>query len=86
VRDLLLTRRNLIVPRLAGAAFGSARWDDRVLTADWRLGDGNRLFLLANVSDAKSRTSRMLAGTPIWGGPPREILPPWSVFWSIGGR
>jgi malto-oligosyltrehalose trehalohydrolase len=86
VRDLLLTRRNLIVPGLAGAAFGSAQWDDRVLTADWRLGDGNRLFLLANVSDAKSRRSRMPAGTPIWGGTPRETLPPWSVFWSIGGR
>jgi maltooligosyltrehalose trehalohydrolase len=84
VRDLLMTRRKMIVPRVAGAAFGSAHWDDRVLTADWRLGDGSRLLLLANLSDAKPRSPQMQAGTPIWGGTAGEILPPWSVFWSIG--
>jgi malto-oligosyltrehalose trehalohydrolase len=84
VRDLLKTRRKMVAPHLTGAAFGGAKWDDRVLTADWRLGDGSRLFLLANISDAKSRSSRMLAGTPIWGGTPGDTLPPWSVFWAIG--
>jgi maltooligosyltrehalose trehalohydrolase len=86
VRDLLLTRRKEIVPHLAAAAFGSAQWDDRVLTADWRLGDRSRLFLLANLSEARSRPSRMPAGLPIWGGTPSEILPPWSVFWAIGAE
>ena len=84
VRELLTTRRKMIVPRLAGAAFGSARWDDRVLTADWRLGDGGRLSLMANLSDAEARPSAMPAGTPIWGGSVGEVLPPWSVFWRIG--
>jgi maltooligosyltrehalose trehalohydrolase len=84
VRDLLMARRKMIVQRLAGAAFGSTQWDDRVLTADWRLGDGSRLWLLANLSDAKPRSPQMQAGTPIWGGTAGEILPPWSVFWSIG--
>jgi len=84
VRDLLLTRRKTVVPRLKGAAFGSAHWDDRVLTADWRLGDGSRLLLLANLFDASARRSRTPAGTPIWGGPPGEALPPWSVLWSLG--
>jgi malto-oligosyltrehalose trehalohydrolase len=83
-RELLTTRRKMIVPRLAGAAFGSARWDDRVLTADWRLGDGGRLSLMANLSDAEARPSAMPAGTPIWGGSVGEVLPPWSVFWRIG--
>jgi maltooligosyltrehalose trehalohydrolase len=84
VRELLTTRRRMIAPHLAEAAFGGARWDDHVLTADWRLGDGSKLFLRGNVSDAKSRSSRMPAGTPIWGGTPGDTLPPWSVFWGIG--
>jgi malto-oligosyltrehalose trehalohydrolase len=84
VRELLTTRSKMIVPRLAGAAFGSARWDDRVLTADWRLGDGSRLSLLANLTDAESRPSSRPAGTPIWGGSSGEALPPWSVIWRIG--
>jgi maltooligosyltrehalose trehalohydrolase len=84
VRDLLLTRRNIILPRLAGAAFGTARCNDHVLTADWRLGDGSGLFLLANLSESKVHLSRMPSGTPIWGGKPGQALPPWSVNWSIG--
>jgi maltooligosyltrehalose trehalohydrolase len=84
VRELLTTRSRMIVPRLAGAAFGSARWDDRVLTVDWRMGDGSRLSLMANLSDAVSRPSSTPAGSPIWGGSSGETLPPWSVFWRIG--
>jgi malto-oligosyltrehalose trehalohydrolase len=86
VRDLLMTRRALIVPRLAGAAFGAARWEDRMLRADWRLGDSLRLHLLANLSDATCRSPQMPAGKPIWGGTPGDTLPPWSVFWSIGAE
>jgi len=86
VRDLLMTRRKMIVPRLARAAFGSAHWDDHVLGADWWLGDGSRLLLLANLSDAKSRSPQMPAGTPIWGGRLGQSLPPWSVSWSIGAE
>jgi malto-oligosyltrehalose trehalohydrolase len=86
VRDLLRTRREKIVPRLAGAVFGSARWDQWVLSADWRLGDGSRLFLLANLSATSARAPPTPLGTPIWGGAPGETLPPWSVFWSIGAR
>jgi maltooligosyltrehalose trehalohydrolase len=86
VRDLLMTRREVIVPRLAGAAFGAARWDDRVLMADWRLGDGRALFLEANLSDAASPAAQMPAATPVWGGTPGDTLPPWSVFWGIGAE
>jgi maltooligosyltrehalose trehalohydrolase len=84
VRELLTTRHQMIVPRLAGASFGSAQWSDSVLTADWRLGDGSRLSLLANLSDAKPPSPRMPSGTPLWGGTPGDTLPPWSVFWSLG--
>jgi maltooligosyltrehalose trehalohydrolase len=86
VRDLLMTRRALIVPRLAGAAFGAARFEDWVLRADWRLGDSLRLHLLANLSDAACRAPQMPAGKAIWGGTPGDTLPPWSVFWSIGAE
>ena len=52
VRDLLKVRRQEIVPRLTGAAFGEAHaGDNRLLTADWRMGDGATLRLLANLSD-----------------------------------
>ncbi len=51
VRDLLAMRHREIVPRLAGAAFGDARAaDDGLLTANWRMGDGAALGLLANLS------------------------------------
>jgi maltooligosyltrehalose trehalohydrolase len=86
VRDLLTTRRKMIVPRLSGASFGSAHFDDHVLSGDWRLGDGSRLLLLANLSDRKPRSPGTPGGTPIWGGAAGEILPPWSVFWIIGTR
>jgi maltooligosyltrehalose trehalohydrolase len=85
VRDLLAVRRREIVPRLAGAAFGEARAaDNNLLTANWRLGDGARLELAANLS------SREIAvrppetkGRPIWGGAPGDVTGPWSVFWRI---
>ena len=57
-----------------------------MLRADWRLGDSLRLHLLANLSDATCRSPQMPAGKPIWGGPPGDTLPPWSVFWSIGAE
>jgi maltooligosyltrehalose trehalohydrolase len=52
VQELLKIRRRQIIPRLAGAAFGGAHVaDDRLLTANWRMGDGATLRLLANLSD-----------------------------------
>jgi maltooligosyltrehalose trehalohydrolase len=87
VRALLTARQNEIAPRLPGAAFGKAHVSDEgVLTADWRMGDGTSLRLLANVSpDEIAAPSPQTAGRPIWGGSPPDRLPPWSVFWSLGG-
>jgi malto-oligosyltrehalose trehalohydrolase len=85
VRDLLTVRRREIVPRLTGATFGSAQWNEAVLTADWSLGHGTALMLLANLSKTEADPPpRMRAGRPIWGGDPNGKLPPWSVFWSMG--
>ena len=85
VRDLLAVRRREIVPRLAGASFAAARLEASVLIADWSLGDGDTLRLLANLSDgeaARPRNFRPLR--PIWGGEPAPLLPAWAVFWSMG--
>ncbi len=86
VRQMLAIRRREIVPRLAGAAFGEASAaGDGLLTADWRMGDGVTLRLLANLSDREiANTSGEFKGTLIWGSELGERVPPWSVHWRIG--
>ena len=86
VRDLLKVRRQQIVPRLAGTAFGEARAAaNRLLTAHWRMGDGATLRLLANLSDqAISHAPGGPAGTLIWGSELGDSVPPWTVLWRIG--
>lgn len=86
VRRLLDVRRRQIMPRLAGAAFGDAKTsDDGLLTANWRMGDGTRLHLIANLSDRAIAHPDDLTGTPLWGGETGSWLPPWSVVWCLGG-
>jgi maltooligosyltrehalose trehalohydrolase len=86
VRELLKVRRQEIVPRLAGTAFGEAQAaSNRWLAANWRLGDGATLRLTANLSDHPvSRPPGESAGTLIWGSELGDSAPPWSVFWRIG--
>jgi maltooligosyltrehalose trehalohydrolase len=87
VQQLLAIRRREIVPRLAGAAFGEAHaTDSGLLTANWRLGDGATLRLLANLSGHDTGHPTEATGTPIWGGEPGETIPPWSVFWRLEAR
>jgi maltooligosyltrehalose trehalohydrolase len=85
VGDLLAVRRREIVPRLANAAFGEAHAaDNGLLTASWRMGDGARLVLTANLSAKEIAEGRLQTdGTAIWGGVAGDTLPPWSVFWGI---
>jgi maltooligosyltrehalose trehalohydrolase len=86
VRELLALRQREITPHLARTRFGAAQQHDRVLQAQWSFGDGHSLFLLANLSDAATeQPAPARAGRPIWGGEPASTLPPWAVFWSIGG-
>jgi malto-oligosyltrehalose trehalohydrolase len=86
VRDLLAVRRRSIVPLLAAIAFDpqGTGHDGNVLRAAWTHPQG-RLLLLANVSaEAAPRPPEWANGAEIHGGMPAEMLPPWSVFWSIG--
>ncbi len=85
VRELLSVRRREIVPRLANAAFGEAHAaDNKLLTANWRLGDGARLELTANLSNREITDGpRETTGIPIWGDAPGNVMKPWSVFWRL---
>ena len=88
VRELLALRRREISPRLAGAAFGDAHaTDDGLLTASWRMGDGARLLLSANLSNtALAKGPDEATGAAIWGGEAGDLVPPWSVFWRLEAR
>jgi len=42
---------------------------------------------VANLSNSEiASTASAASGTPIWAGEAGELVPPWSVFWRIGGR
>jgi maltooligosyltrehalose trehalohydrolase len=87
VRDLLSIRQREIVPRLAGARFGAASaTDGGLLSANWRMGDGTLLQLLANPSDRAIDTQTDMPGTKIWGSDLSDVISPWAVHWHIGMR
>lgn len=88
-RELLALRRREIVPRLAGLGRNEAEFSvgGRTLSARWRLGDGARLCLLANLSAEPAGCpelpqGRMLFAVP--GAMDAGRLPPWSVVWVLG--
>jgi maltooligosyltrehalose trehalohydrolase len=86
VKALLDVRKTEIIPRLGGAAFAHAEFQQAgVLTAQWKLRGDVTLALIANLSDATAtRGHASFRGRAIWGGQAPERLPPWSVFWAIG--
>jgi maltooligosyltrehalose trehalohydrolase len=87
VRQLLAIRRREIVPRLAGANFGeTSAENDGLLSANWRMGDGAWLHLLANLSDQAIDSRTEMTGAKIWGGDAANPIAPWSVFWHVGAR
>jgi hypothetical protein len=84
VRELLSLRGTRVAPLLADIGFDAGNCRGSVITAAWRVADGRRLQLLANLSDAASEhPADWRGGAPLWGGEPAATLPPWSVFWSV---
>jgi 1,4-alpha-glucan branching enzyme/maltooligosyltrehalose trehalohydrolase len=84
VKRLLAIRRREIVPRLAGSRFGYASAQaNRPLRANWRLGDGATLRLLANLSDRDIAGETADSGTNLWGGNLQAVIPPWAVYWHL---
>ena len=86
VRKLLALRRGDVTPRLQalGRNDAHADWRDGVISAHWRLDDGSRLVLVANVGEQpRNRPPQAAYGRAIWGGAAPPELPPWTVFWSL---
>jgi maltooligosyltrehalose trehalohydrolase len=87
VRELLAIRRREVAPRLAGMRGGWGRCEvlgPRALKGSWRLGDGARLGVLANLSAAPlpgvvPPKGRLLYST--YGG--IGALPAWGVDWYL---
>lgn len=86
-RRLLALRATEIVPRLAGTPGGAGtyRVDGAVLRVTWQLGDGSRLSLLANCSNARVPRGDALEGRLI-EGVAEETLAPWSVAFALVER
>jgi maltooligosyltrehalose trehalohydrolase len=87
VRHLLTVRASFIVPRLPqlDPGHGRVEFTDGVLTAHWSFRTGERLSVLANLSEERHpRPENFIEGEAIWGGRPPPDLPPWSVFAAIG--
>jgi malto-oligosyltrehalose trehalohydrolase len=95
-RDLLTLRRREIVPRLVnigGHCGGFQLYGERGLLAWWRLGDGGRLSLMANLGpDPLSPTPEipqpqggLLYAThnSMMAEPVRHAWPGWSVAWLL---
>ncbi len=90
---LLAIRRREIVPRLAGIGAGQAHaapLGERALQASWRLGDGSRLTLLANLGAAPVSGVGRPAGVALFAGSSglelelaKGMLPPWSAAWFL---
>jgi maltooligosyltrehalose trehalohydrolase len=89
VKDLLATRRRHVVPLLAdlgaGKVIAEAQFDNGFLSAAWAF-PGATLRLRANLSEvAADAPARGAPSDAIWGGAMPAQLPPWSVYWSMGG-
>jgi 1,4-alpha-glucan branching enzyme len=98
VRRLLRLRHEHIVPRLAGIAGHAGEAEtlgETVLAVRWRLGDGGRLELIANLAAQEAEVRAEAAGEVLFETHPdlraqlgAGRLPPWSVLWLLvpGGR
>jgi maltooligosyltrehalose trehalohydrolase len=94
-RSLLALRRREIVPRIGDSTGQGARYDvkeRRALHVTWRLDDGARLSVVANLSERPLPDliwpirGRVIAAQPVdllGGGSSLDRLPPWSVVWSL---
>jgi maltooligosyltrehalose trehalohydrolase len=89
VRDLLIVRKEHVVPRIpliiSGGAHGSIEAD--ILFVHWEITGGERLCLAANLSsESRACDHNQEVRRPIWGGPPSQRLLPWAVHWWLGRR
>ena len=91
-RSLLEIRAREVAPRLRNMAGSNARYavDDRLLGADWTLGDGSRLHLIANLVEAARERMVPPQGRVVYASIPNpetalteRTLPGWTVVWTL---
>lgn len=92
-RSLLALRHSQIIPRLPGIG-GGGEFEligASALVVRWRLGDGARLMLLANLGDSPAEGPLDFSGTAVYLSQPdlpaifaSGYMPPWCVAWFIG--
>jgi len=85
--DLLEVRRRRLVPHLAGSGHDAHfAVDGAGLSVDWTLGDGSRLHLRANFSDALWANVPDAPGDLLFasrGAALAAALPAWSALWTL---
>ncbi len=84
----LSVRRREIVPRLVGIGGHSGRYTvlgHEAVRIDWTLGEGSRLTLLANLSDAPVALAGATEGRVLWreGVATDDSLAPWTVVFAL---
>jgi len=90
-QEILALRRQQLLPRLTPRtkSEGCRRLGERALAVTWRLGDGSRLRLLANLGDTALNGVCTPGGhclyrtAGVMAEPPATSLPPWSVLWYL---
>ncbi|MCG6861334.1 MAG: malto-oligosyltrehalose trehalohydrolase [Chromatiaceae bacterium] len=94
-RDLLALRHREIIPRLFGIGGGTGELNElgeHGFLVAWRMGDGSRLTLLANLGDAPLPVTaeELTSGEKLYAYPPEiglesttDGMPPWSLLWFL---
>lgn len=87
-RTLLQIRRREIIPRIPRITLTSGTYTELgplAVQVRWRVGGGEQLELLANLSGRPAEHRWAEAGRLFFelNGPANHTLPPWSVFWRI---
>ena len=84
-RSWLGLRRSVLFPRLPARAERGALLAERALEATWRLADGARLHVVANLDDVELRSWKAPGEPLACTSAPRAdaTLPPWHVCWTL---
>ncbi|MFO1431733.1 MAG: malto-oligosyltrehalose trehalohydrolase [Candidatus Competibacteraceae bacterium] len=92
-KRLLAIRQQKLVPRLVGLEGRKSHFTvlgKRGLRVEWTLGDGSRLYLLANLGEQPIAEVSPPEGEVVFASqegllaePTEQILPPWSVLWRL---
>ena len=87
-RDLLACRRRELAPRLPARFIDCELLSAGAVAAHWRLADGSRLSLLANLSGENGPSCRAPSGLRLYPDAAQtpivaDRLAPWAVLWSL---